>query len=95
MWDQPNLVWILSIVAGALIVAIALVGFLSWRLSQSFVDGGEHFTPSVWVRHRKRKSDEAPGRCRKSLLPRRADVIAHAPPVPKQNRRHKGAGLRD
>jgi hypothetical protein len=95
MWDQPNLVWLLSIVAGALVVAIALVGFLSWRLSRSFVEGDEHFTQSVCLRQRKRKSDAAPGRGCKLLLARRADVVAHAPPMPKQNRRRKGAGLCD
>ena len=61
MWDQPNLVWLLSIVAGALVVAIALVGFLSWRLSQSFVEGDGHFTLSVCLPPRKRKSDAATG----------------------------------
>jgi hypothetical protein len=39
MWAQPNLAWLLSMVAGGLLLMIVVVGFLSWHLSGPFVFG--------------------------------------------------------
>ena len=46
MWNMPNLASLLSIVAGVLVVTVALVGFLGWRLSRPFVFGDQRFTRS-------------------------------------------------
>ena len=40
---MPDLASLLSIAAGVLVVTVALVGFLGWRLSRPFVYGDQHF----------------------------------------------------
>ena len=44
MWNMPDLASVLSIAAGVIVVTVALVGFLGWRLSRRFVYGDQRFT---------------------------------------------------
>jgi hypothetical protein len=46
MWNMPDLASVLSIAAGVIVVTVALVGFLGWRLSRPFVYGDQHFIQS-------------------------------------------------